>query len=265
MSSRKPSIKSPEQVRFMRMAGSIVNAAHEAAAGVIRPGVTLAEIDAVVDEVIASRDGEPLFKGHSVPGVAPFPAATCISVNEEVVHGIPDDRTLKEGDVVSVDVGVRYRGWCADAAVTWPVGNVSSDRRRLLRVTEAALRAALRTLRPYVRWSEVAAAIEEEVTRGGFTILQQLVGHGIGREMWEAPQLPNYAGSGVDFVAVPGLVLAIEPMATMTSRFVRQGSDGWTMTTADGQPAAHFEHTVAVTVTGIEVLTLGENGFGWAQ
>jgi methionyl aminopeptidase len=247
----------------MRVAGSVVNAAHEAAAAVIRPGVTLAEIDAVVDDAIASRNAEPLFKGHSVPGVDPFPAATCISVNDEVVHGIPDGRSLVEGDIVSVDIGARYRGWCADAAVTRPVGNISDERRHLLDATETALSAALQTLRPYVRWGEVADAIETVVTRAGFTILEELVGHGIGREMWEAPQLPNHSRGGVNFVVLPGHVLAIEPMATITSRFVRHGGDGWTIATADSKPAAHFEHTVAVTLNGIEVLTTGDNT--WAQ
>ncbi len=263
MAGQKPTIKSPAEIELMRVAGSIVNAAHEAAAAVIRPGVTLAEIDAVVDDVIASGEAEPLFKGHSVPGVDPFPAAACISVNDEVVHGIPDGRNLVEGDIVSVDIGARYRGWCADAAVTWPVGKISDDRRRLLTVTEAALSEALRTLRAYVRWGEVATAIETVVTAAGFTILEDLVGHGIGREMWEAPHLPNHSRGGVNFVVVPGHVLAIEPMATITSRSVRHSSDGWMIATADGKPAAHFEHTVAVTLNGIEVLTTGEKT--WAQ
>jgi methionyl aminopeptidase len=247
--------KTPAQIDLMRTAGSIVREAHEAAAAAIGPGVTTAEIDAVVDEVITSRGGEQLFKGQRAPGADPFPAATCVSVNQEIVHGIPGPRKLRDGDIVSVDVGVRYQGWCADAAVTWPVGKIAPKLRKLLEATEGALGVALETLRPHLRWSEVAKPMEEHVKLAGFHVIESLCGHGIGRQMWEAPQVPNYFSPGYDFELKPGLVLAIEPMVALGSTALRVMPDGWTIETADGRPAAHFEHTVAITENGVSVLT----------
>jgi methionyl aminopeptidase len=247
--------KTLAQIELMRTAGSIVREAHEAAAAVVDAGVTTAEIDAVVDEVIVSRGGEQLFKGQRAAGADPFPAATCVSVNQEIVHGIPGPRKLRGGDIVSVDLGVRYEGWCADAAVTWPVGRIAPKLRKLLEATEGALRVALETLRPHLRWSEVAKEMEEHVRLAGFHVIESLCGHGIGRQMWEAPQVPNYFSPGYDFELKPGLVLAIEPMVALGSTALRLMPDGWTIETADGRAAAHFEHTVAVTEDGASVLT----------
>ena len=257
--------KTPPQIELMRTAGTIVREAHEAAAAVVGAGVTTAEIDAVVDDVITSRGGEQLFKGQRGPGTDPFPAATCVSVNQEIVHGIPGPRKLCGGDIVSIDVGVRYEGWCADAAVTWPVGKVAPRLRELVEATEGALRVALETLRPNIRWSEVAKEMEEHVRLAGFHVVESLCGHGIGRHMWEAPQVPNYFSPARDFELTPGLVLAIEPMVALGSTALRLMPDGWTIETADGRPAAHFEHTVAITEDGVSVLTAGRNGFGWAE
>jgi len=257
--------KTPAQIELMRTAGSIVREAHEAAAAVVAAGVTTAEVDAVVDDVISAHGAEQLFKGQRVPGTDPFPAATCVSVNEEIVHGIPGSRKLREGDIVSVDVGVRYEGWCADAAVTWPVGEIAPELRQLVEATEGALRIALRTLRPNRRWSEVAKPMEAHVRRAGFHVIESLCGHGIGRQMWEAPQVPNYFSPSYDFELTPGLVLAIEPMVALGTTAMRLMPDGWTIETADGRPAAHFEHTVAITEDGVSVLTAGRNGFGWAE
>ena len=257
--------KTPAQIELMRTAGSIVREAHEAAAAAVAPGVTTAEIDAVVDETITSRGGEQLFKGQRAPGADPFPAATCVSVNQEIVHGIPGLRKLRSGDIVSIDVGVRYEGWCADAAVTHPVGKIAPKLRRLLEATEGALRVALETLRPHLRWSEVAKRMEEHVRLAGFHVIESLCGHGIGRQMWEAPQVPNYFSPSHDFELTPGLVLAIEPMVALGSTALRLMPDGWTIETADGRPAAHFEHTVAITEEGVSVLTAREDGGGWAR
>jgi methionyl aminopeptidase len=257
--------KTPAQIELMRTAGSIVREAHEAAAAVVDARVTTAEIDAVVDDVISSHGGEQLFKGQRGPGTDPFPAATCVSVNQEIVHGIPGPRKLREGDIVSIDVGVRYEGWCADAAVTWPVGEVAPELRQLIEATEGALRIAIRTLRPNIRWSEVAKPMEAHVRHAGFHVIENLCGHGIGRQMWEAPQVPNYFSPSSDFELTPGLVLAIEPMVALGTKALRLMPDGWTIETADGRPAAHFEHTVAITDEGVSVLTAGRNGFGWAQ
>jgi methionyl aminopeptidase len=247
--------KSPAEIELMRMAGAIVREAHEAAAAAVAPGVTTSEIDAVVDDVITSRGGEQLFKGQRAPGADPFPAASCVSVNQEIVHGIPGRRKLRGGDIVSVDIGVRYQGWCADAATTWPVGNVAPKLRKLLEATEGSLRVALETLRPHLGWSEVAKQMEEHVRLAGFHVIEGLCGHGIGRQMWEAPQVPNYFSPSYDFRLEPGLVLAIEPMVALGSTALRVMPDGWTIETADGRPAAHFEHTVAITEDGVSVLT----------
>jgi methionyl aminopeptidase len=261
--SRVPqATKTPAQIELMRTAGSIVREAHEAAAAVVGPGVTTAEIDAVVDDVIASHGAEQLFKGQRVPGTDPFPAATCVSVNQEIVHGIPGPRKLRGGDIVSIDIGVRYEGWCADAAVTHPVGEVAPKLRKLVAATEGALRIALETLRPNIRWSEVAKPMEEHVRLAGFHVIESLCGHGIGRQMWEAPQVPNYFSPSNDFELTPGLVLAIEPMVALGTTALRLMPDGWTIETADGRPAAHFEHTVAITDDGVSVLTTGRNGWG---
>jgi methionyl aminopeptidase len=254
--------KTPAQIELMRTAGSIVREAHEAAAAIVRAGVTTAEIDALVDDVITSHGAEHLFKGQRVPGTDPFPAAACVSVNQEIVHGIPGPRKLRGGDIVSIDVGVRCEGWCADAAVTHSVGEVAPKLRKLVEATEGALSIALETLRPNMRWSEVAKPMEEHVRRAGFHVVESLCGHGIGRQMWEAPQVPNYFSPSFDFELTPGLVLAIEPMVALGTTALRLMPDGWTIETADGRPAAHFEHTVAITDGGISVLTAGRNGFG---
>ena len=256
--------KSERQIALMRRAGLVVYEAHRAAAAMVRPGVATAEIDAVVDSCIASHGAEALFKGHRMPGTFPFPAASCISVNDEIVHGIPGPRRLEEGDLVSVDIGVRYQGWCADAAVTWPVGQIKPELARLLAVTEGALRLAIKKARPNVYWSKVARAMEANVTRAGPHVIEDLCGHGIGEEMWEPPNVLNYFSSTNDFKLVPGLVLAVEPMIALGTKKLRSLRDGWTYVTADGSAAAHFEHTIAITEKGVSVLTAGPNGSGWA-
>ena len=257
--------KTLEQIELMRVAGSIVRRAHEAAFARVAPGTTTAEIDAAVDEAIAASGGEPLFKGHRVKGTFPFPAAACVSVNEEVIHGIPGPRTLRAGDIVSVDVGARYRGWCADAAVTWPVGEIAPDLRRLLDTTEGALRVAIERIRPGLAWSQIARDMEAHVQRAGLHVIDQLCGHGIGQRMWEPPHVLNHYSRREDFELAPGMVLAIEPMVAVGTRDVVGMPDGWTFETADGSAAAHFEHTVAVTEQGPVVLTAAADGTGWAR
>lgn len=255
--------KTMAQMEKMRAAGLVVWQAHQAAAALVRPGVTTAEIDAVVERTIRERGGIPLFKG--VPGKVPFPAATCISINSEVVHGIPGPRKLKEGDVVSVDIGVKLDGWCGDAAVTHPVGEISPEARRLLDVTEGALRVAIELLPTKSRWDKVAKGMEKHVKDAGFHVIEDLVGHGIGQEMWERPQVPNYAsGPNADFKLRPGMVLAVEPMVATGTKEVRLLPDHWTYVTADGSYAAHFEHTIALLEDRVWVLTAGPEGQGWA-
>jgi methionyl aminopeptidase len=246
----------------MRKAGLLNWHAHETAAPLIRPGVTTAEIDAAIDGFFQRNNAIPLFKG--VPGVVPFPAATCISINEEVVHGIPGPRTLKEGDIVTIDTGCKLDGWCGDSARTYPVGQVTPEVARLLDVTKGVLWLSIELLGKKKFWSEVAAEMEAYVKASGFSVVESLCGHGIGREMHEEPQVPNFLAkefkrSG-DFRVEPGLVIAIEPMVNMGTKKVKSMPDHWTYITADHLPSAHFEHTVAITAEGPLVLTASPDG-----
>jgi methionyl aminopeptidase len=251
--------KSPREIEMMRKAGLLVWEAHQVAAKMIRPGVTTAEIDAEVERFFVEHHAIPLFKG--VPGRVPFPATICISINEEVVHGIPGPRELVEGDIVSIDTGCKLNGWCGDAAVSHGVGDVDPDARRLLQVTEQTLDLAIRLMGKKTLWSQVAAEMEAFVRDHGFSVVESFVGHGIGREMHEDPQVPNFVSDqlrrGGDFSLQPGLVIAVEPMVNMGSKRVRPRPDHWTQATVDGRPSAHFEHTIAVTDGGPYVLTAG--------
>lgn len=259
-------LRSPREMNEMRKAGLLVWQAHQLAASMMRPGVTTREIDAVIDRFFAEHRAVPLFKG--VPGTVPFPAATCISVNEEVVHGIPGDRKLVEGDIVSIDTGCKLNGWCGDAAATYAVGRLDPEKRRLLDVTRNVLALAIDLMGRRSHWSEVAAEMETYVKKHKYSVVEAFVGHGIGRDMHEDPQVPNFVsrtmrrGAG-DFRLVPGLVIAIEPMVNMGTKRVRTRSDHWTQATTDGRPSAHFEHTVALTESGPWVLTAGPNGETW--
>ena len=241
----------------MRRAGLVVWGAHQRAASLVRPGVTTAEIDAAVEAFFREHDAVPLFKG--VPGKVPFPATCCISVNDEVVHGIPGTRVLVDGDVVSIDTGCSVGGWCGDAAVTHPVGAVTSRVQELLDCTSGVLSLAIQLMGSRNRWSDVAAEMAKYVRDHGFSVVENFVGHGIGRSMHEDPQVPNFCTPAFrrnhDFEIEPGLVIAVEPMVNMGSKKVRVLSDHWTQSTVDGQPSAHFEHTVAITEAGPVILT----------
>ncbi len=241
----------------MRKAGLEVWGAHQVAKALVRPGVTTAEIDAVIDEYFARHQAIPLFKG--VPGKVPFPAATCISVNEEVVHGIPGPRRLKEGDVVSLDTGCRLNGWCGDSAYTHPVGAIPADVQRLLDVTKGVLDLAIELMAVKSRWSDVAREMGAYVRDNGFSVVENFVGHGIGRDMHEEPQVPNFVTPQLrrshDFNLEPGLVIAVEPMVNMGVKKTKAMPDHWTQVTADGRYSAHFEHTIAMTSEGPWVLT----------
>jgi methionyl aminopeptidase len=241
----------------MRLAGLVVWQAHQAAAARVRPGATTRELDQAVEQVLARTGAVPLFKG--VPGKVPFPASTCTSINEEVVHGIPADRVLQEGDIVGIDIGCKFRGWCGDSAATYAVGRVGRRVEQLLSVTQQALDLSIELLGRCRLWSEVARQVHEFVRAAGFSIVEQFVGHGIGREMHEPPQVPNFDSDAFrkeqDFVLRPGLVLAIEPMVNMGRKEVKCRPDHWTYVTADGQYSAHFEHTVALMAAGPVRLT----------
>jgi methionyl aminopeptidase len=258
------SIKTEKEIRFMRKAGLIVWEAHQKAKELVVPGTMTRDIDSVVEDVIASKGAIPLFKG--VPGHVPFPASACISINDEIVHGIPSTRKLRDGDIVSIDIGVKHGDWCADAAVTWPVGNVSDEKMRLLHKTEDILRYAIHALGKKTRWSHIARKMQAKTESQHFSIVRELVGHGIGKTLWEHPQIPNYYESGLeDFRIRQGAVLAIEPMIAAGNGDTKVLSDHWTVVTKDRSPSAHFEHTVAITKNGPAVLTCGPDGEGWAM
>ena len=250
-------LRSSREIAMMRKAGLLVWGAHQVAKAMIGPGVTTGEIDAAVEDFFVRHNAKPLFKG--VPGRVPFPAVTCMSVNEEVVHGIPGPRKLVEGDILSIDTGCKLNGWCGDAAVSHAVGSVDPDVRRLLDVTEGVLDLAIGLMGKCSFWSEVAAEMEKYVKDNGFHVVEAFVGHGIGREMHEDPQVPNFVSRQLrqngDFRLVPGLVIAVEPMVNMGTGKVREQADYWTQITVDKRPSAHFEHTIALTDSGPYVLT----------
>jgi methionyl aminopeptidase len=274
-----PMLRSPQVLRSarelaaMRKAGLLVWEAHQRVAALVRPGVTTAELNEAVETFFALHGAEPLFKNfpHATPGCPPFPAVTCISINHEVVHGIPGPRRLAEGDVVSIDTGCKLQGWCGDAAVTLPVGRIDAKKQRLLDVTRNVLELAIDLMGRKSRWREVAAEMERYVKDHGFSVVEDFVGHGIGRQMHEDPQVPNFVARRLprgrrgseDFRLTPGLVIAIEPMVNMGRKEVRCLADHWTQVTKDGLPSAHFEHTVAVTPSGPAVLTAGPSGETW--
>lgn len=246
----------------MRAAGKVVHRVLSKIRELARPGVTTGELDSVAEKMILEVGGTPLFKGvENRQAGFPFPGVLCTSVNEELVHGIPGDRALREGDVVSVDCGVRLAGYCGDSATTIPIGAIAQDVVRLLDVTRHALEMAIEEIRPGRMWSEVASRMQALVEGEGMSVVRDFVGHGIGRSMHEDPKVPNYwsARHGhMDFELVSGMVLAVEPMVNMGTYSVEYGDETrWVVVTRDRKCAAHFEHTLAVTDSGVDVLTDG--------
>jgi methionyl aminopeptidase len=242
--------KSPEEVEKMAAAGRILTRCLRVVAAKARPGVTTGELDSAAEKFIRSQGAEPAFKGYRG-----FPGSICASPNSMVVHGIPGPYALKRGDIVSIDVGVVKDGWVADAAITIPIGEVGPEARRLLEVTRAALFAGVEQMQPGNHLGDVSAAIQRAVEIEGLSIIRTLVGHGIGREMHEDPQVPNFGESGRGPLLEEGTVLAIEPMVNAGGSLVRTGDDGWAVYSQDGSLAAHFEFTVAVTEDGPRILT----------
>ena len=243
----------------MRRAGRVVRIVLDRLADMIAPGVATIELDAEAERICHEHDGTCLFKG--VPGrgrAGPFPGNLCVSLNEQVVHGIPSDRKIRDGDIVSVDFGVCLDGWCADAAETFICGSIDDDVRRLVDVTRNSLAMASAMSRVGEKWSNVARAMQDYVESEGFSVVREFVGHGIGRQMHEAPKIQNFYSRELrarDIDLREGMVLAVEPMVNMGSVGVRYDSDGWTVVTRDGRPSAHFEHTLAVTADGAVALT----------
>jgi methionyl aminopeptidase len=247
--------KSPAELAKMREAGRIVGEVLAAVAERIKPGATALELDDFAETHIRRRGAVPSFKGYHG-----FPRSLCISINEEVVHGIPGRRALRDGDLVTIDCGANLDGWHGDAARTFSVGRVDAESLELMRVCEGALMAGVAEMRPRRRLADVSKAVEGYVKReSSFSVVRQYVGHGIGRALHEEPQVPNYFEPGFPFgelVLEPGHVFAIEPMVNAGTHDVRQLEDLWTVVTADGRRSAHFEHTVAVTEDGPQLLTL---------
>jgi methionyl aminopeptidase len=254
-------LKSARELDLMRRAGAIVAEALSAMVAHVAPGVTTAELDAIAAEVIARHDAVPSFTGvpANVEGAPDFPATITASVNEEIVHGIPGSRRLRQGDIVSLDVGAIYGGYHGDSAVTVPVGEVNGTTERLLEVTEEALLAGIEQARSGNRLWDVIRAIQSRIEPRGFSIIREYQGHGIGQSMWEPPSVPNFLGYGrplpKNYRLRPGMTLALEPMVAIGDWRTEVQPDGWTIVTADRSLSAHFEHTIAVTESGPEILT----------
>jgi methionyl aminopeptidase len=242
--------KTAAQIAVMRRAGAVVAEMHEACAAAARPGATTADLDAAARAVLDERGARSNFLGYHG-----FPAVACISPNDVIVHGIPDERVLDEGDIVSIDCGAIVEGWHADAAITVGVGAISADDQRLLDTTRASLDAGIAAAWPDKRLGDIGAAVEEVATRAGYSVVREYVGHGIGTAMHEEPDIPNYGPAGRGLRLREGMVLAIEPMVTAGKAKNRTLADNWTVVTTDGSRAAHFEHTVAITDRGPEILT----------
>ena len=251
------SLKTEKDILKMRKAGLLTWAAHELVRKIIRVGMTTRELDAEVEKMFVRNYAVGMFKG--VPGRVPFPNVTCISINEQVVHGIPSDRAIKDGDLVSVDTGCKIDGWCGDSAQSIVVGSGTEEAHKLVRTTRETLALAIEKLQTARYWSEVARAMEKHARQNGFSVVEAFVGHGIGRTMHEAPQVPNFVYEEFlrreDFQIKPGLTIAIEPMVNAGGKRVKQLSDFWTVATSDGRLSAHEEHTIGILKTGPLVLT----------
>ncbi len=252
-------LKSKREIELMRAAGRLVHQVLDRLGEIAAPGVTTKELDAEAEAMCRRNGADCLFKGVPGPG-GPFPGNICCSINEQVVHGIPGRREVRDGDLVSVDFGVRLHGYCGDAATTLMIGDVDPAARRLVATTVNCLEVAIEKSGPGERWSNVAEAMQKCVEDQGFSVVQQFVGHGIGTEMHEDPKVPNFVSRSLrrhDIVLREGMVLAVEPMVNMGGPEVLVEDDGWTVVTADGKRSAHYEHMLAITADGVDVLSDG--------
>jgi methionyl aminopeptidase len=262
--SRIIKLKSPREIGLMREAGRVVAIALDRVKKLAVPGATTADLEQAVADTFREHDAQPLFLGvpSTVKGKPSFPAVICSSLNEQVVHGIPNRRPLKEGDILSIDTGCRVNGWCGDSAVTVPIGTIRPEYQKLLDVTQQTLDLAISAMGRCRFWSEVASLMERFVKSQGMFVVEKFVGHGIGQDMHEEPQVPNFVSKALrknDIRLEPGIVLAVEPMVALGTKEVRTLDDGWTVETKDRRPSAHFEHTVAMTMNGPRVLTYLED------
>jgi len=248
-------VKSRRELELMRESCRIVAEVLTLIGVHVRPGLATRELDVMAEEYIRSQGGVPAFKGYGADRQNLFPATLCISIDDVVVHGIPDGRRLEEGQVVSVDVGVKKNGYFGDAARTFPVGRTSEEKARLMQVTEASLAAGIAQAVAGNHLYDISAAVQQHVEAAGFSVVRDLVGHGIGRQLHEEPAVPNYGVAGTGIVLKEDMVLAIEPMVNAGTYVVRLEEDGWTVRTSDGRPSAHFEHTVVVKQGAADILT----------
>lgn len=242
--------KTPREIDIMREAGRIVALTHQEIKKHIAPGVTTKDLDRIAEQFIRKHEAIPSFKGYNG-----FQGSICASVNNELVHGIPGDRVLKAGDIISVDIGAKYNGYHGDSAWTYPVGKIDAETECLLEVTEESLFIGLKEANPGERLSNISHAIQTYVEANGFSIVREYVGHGIGQDLHEDPQIPHYGPPNKGPRLKPGMVLAVEPMVNAGSRYVKTLADNWTVVTVDGKMCAHFEHTIAITDEGYEILT----------
>ena len=242
--------KTPREIAIMREAGRIVALTHQELKQHITPGITTKELDQIAEKTIQKYGATPSFKGYNG-----FPGSICASVNEELVHGIPGKRKLKEGDIISIDIGAKYNGYHGDSAWTYPVGNISESVQKLLDVTEKSLYLGLEQVKPGERLSNISHAVQTHAEENGFSIVREYVGHGIGQDLHEDPQIPHYGPPNRGPRLKPGMVICVEPMVNQGRRYVKTLSDDWTVVTVDGKWCAHFEHTIALTEAGYEILT----------
>lgn len=243
-------IKSQREIELLREAGHIVYQTHQYLKPYIKEGITTAKLDRLAEKFIRSKGAIPSCKGYEG-----YPATLCVSINEEVVHGIPGPRKLKNGDIVSIDICACYKGYHGDSAWTYPVGNISAEKGNLLRYTKQALFEGLKEIKPGARIGDISNAIEVYATEHNLGVVKELVGHGVGTELHEEPDVPNYGKKGTGPVLKEGMVIAVEPMLNLGTADIYMLDDGWTILTDDDSPSAHFEHTVVVTKDGYEILT----------
>ncbi|OGC82950.1 MAG: type I methionyl aminopeptidase [Candidatus Abawacabacteria bacterium RIFCSPHIGHO2_01_FULL_46_8] len=244
------SIKTENEINLIREGGRKLGEVLRAVAAAVKPGITTGELNALAEKLIRAAGGEPSFLGYKG-----YPASLCTSVNEEVVHAIPGERILRQGDIIGLDIGMRYQGFCTDTAVTVPVGVIDQETTKLLSVTKEALNRGIAQVRAGARLGDIGAAIQRIIEKNGFGVVRDLVGHGIGKEVHEEPQIPNYGKEGMGMVLQEGMVICLEPMVTRGNYEVTLEPDGWTVITKDGSKSAHFEHTIAVLSSGFEILT----------
>jgi len=244
------SIKTPREIELLKIAGEITGSTHNYIEQFIKPGITTKELDKLAEDYIRSRGATPSFKGYGG-----FPGSICTSINEEVVHGIPSNRKLKEGDIISVDIGACYKGYHGDSAWTYPVGKISKEKEELLRNTEKSLFEGLSAIKAGNRIGDIGNAVEKFAKSKNLGVVRELVGHGVGLKLHEAPDVPNYGKPNTGPLLKENMVIAVEPMLNLGTREIYMLDDDWTIVTYDDMPSAHFEHTVLVTKDGYEILT----------